>query len=120
MNTKKYTGSCHCQAIKFEFTESDKISTGLRCNCSICQRKGYVMSSFVVSPDEIKITDESNNLTMYQFGDKTAKHYFCQKCGIHPFHQTFRQPNHYRINLGCIQNIDMEKLTIKVFNGKEL
>ncbi|MHA2939058.1 GFA family protein [Vibrio sp. RC27] len=35
----KYTGSCHCGAVTFRF-DGDEITKGLRCNCSICIKKG--------------------------------------------------------------------------------
>ena len=40
MNT--YRGSCHCGAIRFTFKGPDKIESGLRCNCSICRRRGHL------------------------------------------------------------------------------
>jgi len=52
---KMYTGSCHCGAIRFSFTGPDTIDRGLRCNCSICRRKGALMSSFAVTPEAIRI-----------------------------------------------------------------
>ena len=39
----KYNGSCHCGAVKFTFEDAEPL-TGVRCNCSICKRKGAVMS----------------------------------------------------------------------------
>ena len=38
-----YQGSCHCGAVKFAY-EGEKITKGLRCSCSICSRKGAMMS----------------------------------------------------------------------------
>jgi hypothetical protein len=38
-----YQGKCHCGAVGFSF-EGEKIEKGLRCNCSICTRKGAMMS----------------------------------------------------------------------------
>lgn len=39
-----YTGSCHCEAVKFSVTlkyELPKYKVNV-CNCSICERKGFV------------------------------------------------------------------------------
>ena len=52
---KTYRGSCHCGAIRFAFKGPEKIENGLRCNCSICRRKGALMSGFTIAPDEIEI-----------------------------------------------------------------
>ena len=73
--TKLYQGSCHC--------ESDEITRGLRCNCSICARKGAMMSPEPIPPDRFKIDAQDGALGLYQFGAKTAEHYFCKHCGIY-------------------------------------
>ena len=112
----KYNGSCHCGAVKFHFTAPD-IKDGLRCNCSICRRKGAVMTAFTLEPESISITAEQDVLRVYEFGTCVARHYFCNNCGIYPFHQTRSKPGQYRINIGCIDGIDSSNLPFKVFDG---
>ena len=114
-----YNGSCHCGSISFSFTQ-EKIVSGLRCNCSLCRRKGAVMSDFTLAPGEIEINTEKDGLGLYQFDSKIAKHYFCKTCGIYPFHETMRKPGHYRVNLGCIDDIDTNTLTVNIFDGKSI
>ena len=114
-----YQGSCHCGAVKFSF-EGEEITVGLRCNCSICSRKGAMMTAFVVPPEKFKIETEDDTLGLYQFGAKTAKHFFCKRCGIYTFHETARVPGHYRANLGCIDGVDPFTLEADVFDGKHL
>ena len=46
-------------------------------------------------------------LGLYQFGEKTARHHFCKKCGIYTFHETARFPGKYRVNLGCLNDVDV-------------
>lgn len=116
---KTYQGSCHCGAIKYAFEHED-INFGVRCNCSICRRKGAMMSDFVIAKDDLKIEAEPDALGLYQFDNKLAKHYFCKTCGIYPFHETFRNPGHYRVNLGCIDDLDTFELDFRVFDGKSL
>lgn len=114
-----YKGSCHCGAIKFSF-EGETITKGLRCTCSLCSRKGAMMTPYAIAPDKFNIEADLNSLGLYQFGAKTAKHYFCKTCGIYPFHVTVRVPDHYRANLACIDGIDTFKLEADVFDGKNL
>jgi hypothetical protein len=114
-----YQGSCHCGAVKFSF-EGEEISKGLRCNCSLCSRRGAMMTPFVIAPELFKIRAEDGALGLYQFGAKTAKHYFCKYCGIYPFHETARKPGHFRANLGCIDGVDPFALDADVFDGKHL
>ena len=78
------------------------------------------MSSFMLAPEQLKITADRGVLAIYQFDTKVAKHYFCKTCGIYPFHETLRQPGHYRVNLGCIDDLETDALAITVFDGKSL
>jgi len=78
------------------------------------------MSGFTLAPDELEIKTKDGALSLYQFGSKIAKHYFCNICGIYPFHETLRKPGHYRVNLGCIDDVDTDSLDVDVFDGKSL
>jgi len=115
--SENYQGSCHCGAIEFSY-EGEKIEKGLRCNCSICSRKGAMMSTEMIPEEKLHIKADKDTLGLYQFGQKTAKHFFCNRCGIYPFHETARAPGHYRVNLGCIEGIDTFALQADVFDGK--
>ncbi len=78
------------------------------------------MSNFLIAPDQISITVKDDCLATYEFNSRVAKHHFCSKCGIYPFHQTMRKPGHYRINLGCVDGIDTFSLPFSVFDGNSL
>jgi len=116
---QKYQGSCHCGAIEFSF-EAEEIKDGIRCNCSLCSRKGAMMTTNAIPPEDFHIKAAEDALGLYQFGAKTAKHYFCKTCGIYTFHVTSRQPDHYRANLGCIEGVDPFELEADLFDGKHL
>lgn len=114
-----YTGSCHCGDVQFSF-EQDEITTGLHCNCSICRRKGALMSDFTIAAADLTIDAKAGALELYRFGSGVAKHYFCKRCGIYPFHETLRMPGHFRVNLGCIEGIDSFSLESRLFDGASL
>jgi len=78
------------------------------------------MSAFTLRPDNISIAAQNDTLKTYQFDTKIAKHNFCSVCGIYPFHQTMGVPGEYRVNLGCIDEIDSNNLKIEIFQGKDL
>jgi hypothetical protein len=72
-----------------------------------------------------------SELGVYEWGPKTAKDYFCTKCGILPFRrpgdltkreiQEGRVPfNGYAVNVRCLQGVNFELLPIRYVNGKEL
>ncbi len=114
----EYQGSCHCGAVKFSIHTEQPIEKALRCNCSICARKGAPMSNEVFAEADLNIQSKGNGLSLYQFGEKTAKHFFCRHCGIYTFHETARFPGKYRVNLGCIDEIDSVNLPFDVFDGR--
>ena len=118
--TNHYNGRCHCGAVNFSFDSGEEINKGLRCNCSLCSRKGAMMTAFAIPPGKFSINAEDGALGLYQFGEKTAKHYFCTHCGIYTFHVTARQPDHYRANLACIDGVDPFTLEADLFDGKHL
>jgi hypothetical protein len=44
-------------------------------------------------------------LTLYQFKTKTAKHYFCSRCGIYTHHQRRSNPSEYGVNVACLEGV---------------
>jgi hypothetical protein len=123
---KTYSGSCHCGAVRFTF-KSEQITTGCRCNCSICIRRGAVMSPRYIPADDFEQLCGKESLTLYQFGDKDVSHYFCKTCGISPFSvvtglpATYAGPaklNDRRVNLGCIDGLDSLGLEINLIDGR--
>ena len=116
---KTYHGSCHCGNIAFTF-EAEEITAGVRCNCSICKRKGALMTAFNVPEAAIHTTVKDDAMAEYRFDTRKAKHFFCKNCGIYPFHETMRFPGQYRVNLGCVDGIDTFTLPVTVFDGAAL
>jgi hypothetical protein len=115
---KTYSGSCHCGTVKFEVDTA--LTPANRCNCSLCRRKGALMSP-VFEADRLRIVAGEDALTLYQFNTRVAKHYFCRHCGIYPFHQTRRDPKLWRANLGCLEGVDVYALEESdVANGASL
>jgi len=112
---KKLT--CHCGKVGIEV----KLPEGgfeklIRCNCSLCKRKGYIMT--YVDLDNLKIVRGQEFLKLYQFHTKTAKHYFCSNCGIHTHANTRRNPKIYGINIACVEGVKPFELeNIRVNDG---
>lgn len=118
--SQRYYGSCHCGAVTFRF-EGDEVNEGIHCNCSMCKRKGALMSAQVIPGENLTVELKSiDDLGLYQFGEETAKHYFCRHCGIYTHHETARFPGAYRVNLGCIDTVDTLEMSFSVFDGKHL
>ncbi|MGF6753557.1 GFA family protein [Paraburkholderia sp. GAS42] len=110
-------GSCHCGTVQFEVRTP--VTPATRCNCSLCRRKGALMSP-AFAADELKVTSGRDALSLYQFNTKVAKHYFCRHCGVYTFHQTRTDPALWRVNLGCIEGVDPYALEFSVGDGASL
>ena len=95
---------CHCGAIEAEINILKNIGKFLRCNCSLCKRKGAIMS--MVKNEDFRITKGTDKLKLYQFHTKVAKHYFCSICGIYTHHNPRSNPAMTGFNLGCLDEID--------------
>ena len=117
MTTDLLRGSCHCGAVQFEVRTA--LTPATRCNCSLCRRKGALMTPpFAAS--ELKVLRGEADLTLYQFNTRTAKHYFCKHCGIYPFHQTRTNPTLWRANIGCLEGIDPYSIEAGLGDGASL
>ena len=114
---KTYEASCHCGAVRFRF-RSEPITSGKRCNCSICVRKGAVMSAQYYPPEAIEEMVGLESLSLYQFGEHDVNHWFCRRCGVYPFHDGTAKPGHYRVNLGCVEELDVLALPTELIDGR--
>ncbi|CAM2197736.1 GFA family protein [Paraburkholderia sp. A1RI_3L] len=117
MNDRLYKGACHCGAVKFEVRAA--ITPAVRCNCSLCRRRGALMSP-PFDADRLTILQGEDALTRYEFNTGVAKHYFCRHCGIYPFHQTRLDPRRWRVNLGCLEGVDPYAFEYSVADGSSL
>jgi hypothetical protein len=117
MTAELLHGSCHCGTVRFEVRTP--VTPAIRCNCSLCRRKGILMSP-PFAKGELRILSGEEALTVYQFNARVAKHYFCKHCGVHPFLQTPMGPDAWRVNLGCIDNVDPFALDVGLVDGASL
>ncbi len=110
------TGRCHCGAVEFQVTLENGFQNLRRCNCSLCRRKGAVMASVPLAGLEVNKGEDF--LTLYQWNTKTARHYFCEVCGIYTHHQRRSVPAESGFNVACIDAVDPYALgDIRIVNG---
>lgn len=103
-----YQGSCHCGTVKFEVRNQEGLNNLMRCNCSLCRRRGAIMATAKIS--DLVITAGEEQLTLYQWNTRIAKHYFCSLCGIYTHHQRRRLPDQIGFNVACLEGIDLDAL----------
>ena len=96
--------TCHCGAVEMRVRLTDGLNTIRRCDCSYCRRRQAAPVSAAL--DGVEIVKGANNLTLYQFGTNTAKHYFCKTCGIYTHHQRRSNPNEFGVNAANIEEVN--------------
>jgi hypothetical protein len=86
------------------------------CNCSVCTRKGFI--HLIVAPQDFELVAGQDDLVLYQFNTRTARHQFCGVCGIHPFYVPRSDPDKIDVNVRCLEGVDWSTLTIAPFDGR--
>jgi hypothetical protein len=85
------------------------------------------MSAEYFPPADFEAIEGAACLSLYQFGDAHVEHYFCKRCGVHPFfvvagvpvtYDGPAKPGYYRVNLGCVAELDVSALDIDVIDGR--
>lgn len=96
--------TCHCGAVELKVKLTDGFNTIRRCDCSYCRRRQAAPVSAAL--DDVMVVKGADNLTLYQFGTNTAKHYFCKTCGIYTHHQRRSDPTQYGVNAANIEGVN--------------
>ncbi|MFN9745340.1 MAG: GFA family protein [Betaproteobacteria bacterium] len=96
--------SCHCGAVVLELELPEGIVNPRRCDCSMCRRRGAIVAS--VPLDGIRVVQGQEQLRLYQFNTRVARHYFCAVCGIYTHHQRRSFPDQYGYNVGCLDGVN--------------
>jgi hypothetical protein len=122
-----YRGSCHCGRVRFEVdAEIDHVRV---CDCSVCHRRGAL--NFRVPKQALRLLSPWEDLSLYQWGTKTAKDYFCPVCGILPFRRPSDPTPHeltegvvpfdgWAVNVRCLEGVDGESLPTKKIHGRRI
>lgn len=115
---KTYTGSCHCGAVLY--TVNGEFTEGMRCNCSHCRRKGFLLA-FVPDTDFTLLLGEGAETT-YHFNKHHIDHTFCRICGVQSYGHGHDGNGNYMtmINLNCLQNFDLSAIKVNEFDGASL
>ena len=76
------------------------------------------MSSHYISAEDFEPHSEMNDLSDYRWNDRMVNHLFCKTCGIYPYHGDDKIG--YRVNLGCVDELDIFALDIEVLDGRAM
>jgi len=111
-----FKGSCHCGSVRFAVTGT--LDDFTMCDCTLCVKKNAVMCK--VHESALKILSGEDKLRLYQWNTRVAKHYFCGECGIYTFHRKRAAPDHYGVNVYCLENVDLSGVPVRRVDGKTM
>lgn len=111
-----HAGSCHCGAVRFRVEAViEELTT---CDCSLCSMRGAVM--FKVHEQALTVVAGREMLTLYQWNTRRARHYFCRRCGIYVFHRKRAAPDHFGVNVHCVEGLDPAALPVRATEGANM
>jgi hypothetical protein len=122
-----YRGSGHCGRVRFE-VEADLDHVRV-CDCSICTKRGAL--NHRVLRESLRLLTPWEDLAVYEWGSRTAKDYFCPKCGILPFRrpsdptpQELREGvkpfDGWAVNVRCLEGVDLGAIPVKRIHGRRI
>ena len=111
-----YHGSCHCGAVRFTVTaEITELTTY---DCSLCVKRNAVMAK--VAQDALTVTAGEDALALYQWNTRTARHHFCKVCGLYVFHRKRSAPDHFGVNVFCLDDFDASSVRVVPASGADM
>jgi hypothetical protein len=112
----RYAGSCHCGAVRFEI--ETEITEPTMCDCSLCSKKNALMCT--AHEANFRLIAGEDKLSLYTWNSGVARHYFCSVCGVYPFHKKRSAPDHYGINVRCLDGFDIAGWPVRQAEGKSM
>jgi hypothetical protein len=110
-----HRGGCHCGKVRFELEAPSQLEV-LECNCSLCQKLGFL--HLLIPASQFRLVSGGDSLTSYEFNTRTAKHLFCKVCGVKSFYVPRSHPNDYSVNARCLDDGSVDMLTVTPFDGQ--
>lgn len=71
-----------------------------------------------VHESRFELLSGAEDLAEYQFNTRTARHFFCRHCGIYPFHRKRVTPDHFGVNIFCLEDFDPVGIPVRATDGK--
>lgn len=111
-----HSGSCHCGSIRFELNwDIVELTT---CDCSLCVKRNALMAK--VPENHLLLLQGAEHLSLYEWNTHRAKHYFCRFCGIYVFHRKRAAPDHFGVNVFCLDGFDLTTVSVRATEGANM
>ncbi|MCL7023112.1 hypothetical protein MKW94_027991 [Papaver nudicaule] len=111
-----HKGGCHCKNVRWEVDAPSSVIVW-KCNCSDCSMRGN--THFIVPSTQFKLIGDCEKfITTYTFGTHTAKHTFCNVCGITSFYTPRSNPDGIAVTVNCVDPGTLTHVEIKQFDGR--
>jgi len=112
----QYKGSCHCGRIAFEV--EGELGNVIECNCSHCDRKGFLW--WFLPREKLRIATPEQDMALYMFNKHVIKHHFCPTCGCAPFGLGVdpKGAATAAINVRCLEGVELSNLARVPFDGR--
>jgi len=111
-----HRGGCHCGAVSFEVEAPPRLTVS-DCNCSICRMSGYL--HLIVPGERFRLLSGAEVLREYRFNTNTARHLFCERCGVKSFYVPRSNPDGFSVNLRCLNCATIEHVEIEPFDDAD-
>ena len=116
-NEQTYKGGCHCGKVTYE-VKTD-LAQVISCNCSICSKKGHLLT--FVPPEQFRIlSGDETALTDYLFNNHVIHHLFCPTCGIQSFARGKKRDGSpiVAVNVRCLEGVELGNLKLTQVDGR--
>ncbi len=111
-----FEASCHCGKVACR-VDADPPTKAFECNCSHCQRKGFLLAFF--PRGQFSLLRGEEVLKSYFFHKHAIEHRFCSECGTQPF-ALGKMPDGSPmagINMRCVESVELGALERQPVDG---
>ena len=71
-----------------------------------------------VNEDAFTLLAGADVLSEYNWNTGVARHFFCSTCGIYPFHKKRAMPDHYGVNVKCLEGFELAGRVVRQADGR--
>lgn len=116
MASTQYSGGCQCGAVSYKVNVD--LDSTITCNCSRCQRMGFVLA--FAPRDGFQLNSGEESLTEYRFNKNKIRHLFCSTCGVESFAygEMPDGSSTVAVNVNCLEGVEPRELASRHVDGR--